>query len=409
MSLKAKREERLSKQQFLAKVFSEAGDSYDMGKVTSLQGDSGTKVAEIQRLNKELEALGIEIKGLEDMEQLSIQNKQLGEQLNTPQGFQHPEGKGKDGARAERKTLGRLFVEAKGHRKSGSEGPMVDIPDYSVKTLFQRSAGFAPESTRTGPVEMYPVRQLVVADLPTVLGTTQAAVKYMEQTTRTNNAAEAAEGATYGEAAMAFTERSVTVEKIAVYLPVTDEQLEDEEGVEDMINAELEAMVMERLDSQLLVGNGSTPNIMGYLNAVGVQTQALGTDPVPDAIFKAMVKVMHTGFAQPDAVVLHPNDWTPIRLARTADGIYIWGNPSDRGPQMIWGLPVVVTPAETENTGLVGAFRRHSRLYVRRGIRIQVSNSHSDYFINGKQAIRADLRVANVIRRPLAFCKVTGI
>ncbi|MEX0843404.1 MAG: hypothetical protein WD120_03565 [Gemmatimonadota bacterium] len=46
---------------------------------------------------------------------------------------------------------------------------------------------------------------------------------------------------------------------------------------------------------------------------------------------------------------------------------------------------------------------------VRRGIEVQISNSHSDYFVKGKQAIRADMRVALVIYRASAFSEVTGV
>jgi HK97 family phage major capsid protein len=106
---------------------------------------------------------------------------------------------------------------------------------------------------------------------------------------------------------------------------------------------------------------------------------------------------------------MHPNDWETIRLLRTADGIYILGNPSERGPERLWGLPVVVTTAETENTGLVGAFRDFSEISVRSGIELKVTDSHSTYFIEGKLAVRADIRVAFVTYRATAFCTVTGI
>lgn len=111
----------------------------------------------------------------------------------------------------------------------------------------------------------------------------------------------------------------------------------------------------------------------------------------------------------PNAVVMHPNDWQDIRLLRTADGIYIWGNPSDAGPERIWGLRVVQSDAETENTGLVGDFANHSELAVRRGVDVQVSNSHGTFFVEGKLAIRADMRVALIVYRPAAFATVTGI
>lgn len=69
----------------------------------------------------------------------------------------------------------------------------------------------------------------------------------------------------------------------------------------------------------------------------------------------------------------------------------------------------MATTAATENTGLVGDFQLYSEIYFKRGLTIKVSDSHSDYFVKGKQAIRADERLALVIYRAAAFCTVTGI
>ena len=231
----------------------------------------------------------------------------------------------------------------------------------------------------------------------------------MVESTLTNNAAETAEAGTYGEGALALTETTSTVRKIAVFLPVTDEQLADVGQVASYVDNRLSFMLQQRLDGQLLTGNGSAPNLRGVLNTSGISTQAKSSDSTPDAIYKAIDKVRVTGAADPDTVILHPNDWQAIRLLQTSDGIYIWGSPADAGPERIWGLPVIQTTAETENTGLVGAFRTFSQLFTRQGIQVQISNSHSDYFVKGKVAVRADMRAALAVYRATAFCTVTGI
>lgn len=307
------------------------------------------------------------------------------------------------------RSFGDLFVASHAYKgRQGQIGPMATL-DIELKTLMTTTAGFDPEETRTGRVVEFATRPIQVTDLIPGGTTTQAAVKFMEETTFTNAAAETGEGLAFPEAALAYTERTSIVRKIPVFLPVTDEQLEDEPQVRGLIDNRLRFMVRQRLDSQILVGSGTGVNLTGILNTAGIQTQAKGTDPVPDAVYKAMVKVRVTGRAMPNAVVMHPNDWQDIRLLRTADGIYIWGNPSDAGPERIWGLRVVQSDAETENTGLVGDFANHSELAVRRGVDVQVSNSHGTFFVEGKLAIRADMRVALIVYRPAAFATVTGI
>jgi HK97 family phage major capsid protein len=194
-----------------------------------------------------------------------------------------------------------------------------------------------------------------------------------------------------------------------VFIPVTDEQLEDVPQMQGYLNNRLPFMIRQRLDGQILVGNGTPPNLRGLLNVVGIQTQAKGADPAPDAVYKAMVKVMTVGQAFPDTIVYNPTNWQDIRLLRTADGIYIWGNPSDAGPERMWGLNVAMAQAETLGTAIVGDFGSFVELAVKRGIDVQISNSHSTFFIEGKQAVRADMRVALVVYRPAALCSVTGL
>lgn len=406
MTLVQKRAELAEKQKRLHVVFEEAGPEMDMGKVKSLEGDSRAKVEQIQSWDKELNDLADEVKNLAELD--AIAKKTAGFQ-----NFQQQDSQVQNKT-AEQKSLGRLFVESEAYTGRGENtkgSSKVATFDVELKTLMETGAGWAPDNIRTGLVVPYATRPIRVVDIIPMGRTSQAAVVYMEETTFTNNAAEAAEGAAYGEAALVLTERSSAVRKIAVWLPVTDEQLEDIAQVESYINNRLTFMLRQRLDLQILVGNGSAPNLRGVLNVSGIQTQAKGADPTPDAVYKAMVKVRGgsgEGFADPNAVVLHPNDWQDIRLLRTADGLYIWGSPSEPGLPRLWGLPVVESTAETENTGLVGDFANFSQLDEKRGIEVSVGYVNDD-FVKGKKAIRADVRVAFTVYRPKAFCTVTGI
>ena len=148
--------------------------------------------------------------------------------------------------------------------------------------------------------ELYPLCALRVVDIFPTFTIDSDTVKYMEETTHTNLAAEIAEEANaaaptaFGQATLAMTERSVPVEKLAVWIPVSDEQLADVANIGTWIESRLRYMIMNRLDGQLVAGNGTPPNLRGVINASNIQSQALGTDPVPDAIFKAMTKVRGT-------------------------------------------------------------------------------------------------------------------
>ncbi len=320
---------------------------------------------------------------------------------------------GKGSETAEQKSIGQQFVESaafKAYQVGMPQSGIIRI-ETELKTLFQTSAGWAPESVRTGVVEMFPTRPApFVTDFIPTTPTAQNAYKYMEETTFTaSNIVEKAEGTTFGEAALALTERSVTVEKIPAWLPVTDEQIEDVAGIEAYINNRLTLMIRQRLDLQVLGGDGSTPNIEGTENVTGIQVQAKGADSIVDAFLKLFTSIRDDGFSEPDVIFLRPLQYQAIRLETDANGNYLYGPPSVSGPTTVWGIPAIQTTAVTSTKAIAGAYRQHSLLVNRRGIDFQITNSHSTDFINGKQAVRADMRVAMVHIRPKAFGEVTGL
>lgn len=387
-----------AKQDELGKIFDEAGPDLDLNKVKSIDGDTKAKAEAIRALNEECADLAKQAEGLRDV--LKARESQRGREASEQHG---------DGARHETTKgagdFGDMFTKSAAFTRKGAEATV----EISLKALFDSAGAGGVESTRTGKVVENAVTPLDVLDLIPQTTTSQAAVTYMEETTFTNNAAEVAEGGLYPESALGLTEQTSSVRKVATWLPVTDELFEDVPRAREYVNNRLPFMVRQRLNGQILTGNGTAPNLRGLLNVAGIQTQAAGTDPVPDAVYKAMTKVRTVGQAIPNAAVFNPNDWQAVRLLRTADGIYIWGSPSEAGPERIWGLRVVQAQSLTENTGVVGDFANFSELAVRRGIDVQVSNSHADFFVNGKQAVRADVRAALIFYRPTAFCTVTGI
>lgn len=398
-ALKEAVERKQAKEDDLGKIFAEAGPEVDLTKVTSINGDTKAKAEQIRALNDELAELGVEVEDLKGVAKAALDSERA--KAGRESGGEEFAAKGD---RSQSKSLGDMFTESGAFKSKGEESRI----EISLKTLLD-TTGYVPETTRTGRMVDYATRPIQVLDLIPQTTTSQAAVTYMEETTFTNNAAEIAEAGTYPESALALTEKSSTVRKVGTWLPVTDETLEDVPRAREYINNRLPFMVRQRLDSQVLVGNGTAPNLRGILNVAGIQTQAKGADPTPDAVYKGMVLVRTTGWAIPDAFVTNPTDWQDVRLLRTADGIYIWGNPSEAGPERIWGLRVVQAAGLTVNTGIVGDFANFSELAVRRGIDVQVSNSHSTYFVEGKQAVRADVRAAFVVYRPAAFCSITGI
>ena len=358
-TLKELREKLTQQEEALVKVFDEAktdDGELDFTKVVCLGDDvKGNSVAvaeKVRTMNDEITETAKQIEALDGAGKAHEAHLARQEPQRT---VPHP---GAPGGGEQPKTLGEQIIKHPVFKEwlSGDKGSTMIIPEFGIrelKVLFQTTAGWAPESTRTGLMIDAVTRPIQALDFIPDGQTGQASVVYMEETTRTHAAAEMAEAATYAEATFVLTEQSSTVRKIGTAIPVTDEQLEDVPMVQGYLEQRLRFGVRQRLDGQVLTGDGVAPNLTGILNVAGIQTQAKGADPTPDAIFKAMTLVRVTGRAQPNVIMLHPNDWQQIRLLRTADGIYIWGSPSEAGPARIWGLPAVMADALTENRPMV--------------------------------------------------------
>jgi HK97 family phage major capsid protein len=376
--------------------------------------------ADLKARNDEMTDLGKEVERLASLEDMAAKNAARGEWLERPAGgMVHPHGAkaapATDLARVEQKSLGQLIEESavvQQYSKMHRQSPAVtlDLPGlWGAKTLLTET-GYAPQAMRTPRLVEAALQMPTVADLIPQGTTDQISVVYMEETTTTNSAAMVAEGAAKPESALAFTERTAPVRKIATVLPMTDELLADAPALRSYVEARLRLFLEKAEETELLSGaNNTAPDFTGLLNATNLQTQAKGADPTPDAVYKAMVKIQTTAFLDPSGVIFHPLDWQDVRLLRTADGLYIWGAPMDPGPERIWGLPVVKTTAMTQNTALVGAFNTACQIFRRAGVTFAISDQNEDFFIKNKIMMRVEERLALAIYRGAAFCTVTGI
>jgi Phage capsid family len=374
----------------------------------------------VQADNAELDALSIEVKGLYDLDAIEAKNLQRIEEQNTvprPGGYSvkgtaNPYAKGGDGAiLVPSRRLGDLYLDSKGYKERGSNKQFeCAVPDFETKTLFSTTAGWDPFVERLGRVAMSPQQLPRIVDAFALGTTTQHSIKFMLETTYTNAAAGTLEGGSYPESALKLTEQLMPVVKVGNFLPVTDEQLQDEDGARDYLNNRLTLMVRQALDQGLVSGSGTIPQLTGIANISGIQSFAkAGGDATTDAILKAMVLVQTVGFCEPTAALLHPTDWMNVRLLKTADGLYIWGHPSQAGPASIWGLPVITSTYFSVGTGYVGDWLGNFMLFMRRGIEFATTNSHASFFQTGMQAIRADLRCALACFRATAVCQFSGL
>jgi HK97 family phage major capsid protein len=312
------------------------------------------------------------------------------------------------------------FIKQGGHRRNGAWAtpPVECFGPLRATTLTEdpASGGKLLVPQYLAGIQPLLFKRIVVADLMASGQATSNSIVYMVEKTYTNAAAPVAEGSAKPESALTFDQTTDPVSKIAHWLPVTEELLEDVPAIQSYIDARLTLGVQLAEEDQLLNGNGTAPNLRGVLNRVGlaasIARNAGATPPETnaDAILRQITAIATSAFIYPDGVVMNPANWFTVATSKDTTGQYFGGGPFSSLPTAtLWGTPVAITPSIVANTALVGAFRTMSQVFRKGGIRVEASNSHQDFFIKNLVAIRAEERLALAVYRPGAFGTVTAL
>jgi hypothetical protein len=86
------------------------------------------------------------------------------------------------------------------------------------------------------------------------------------------------------------------------------------------------------------------------------------------------------------------------RVLKNVNGDYLLGDPASAAPPVLFGLPVVATPAMTADKFLVGAFPAAATIFDRQKPTVELSTEDSDNFRKNLVTIRAEERLAQGIK-----------
>jgi HK97 family phage major capsid protein len=240
--------------------------------------------------------------------------------------------------------------------------------------------------------------------------TGSSAVEYVTTTPAAAASLPVAENVAKPETSTTLGTATAPVRTIAVWMPVTEQQLQDVPQVEDLINNELTYDLKLTEDAQIAWGAGTGQNLLGIFNTSGVNAQrTVGGDTLLDKVRRAVTDVrVANGMAT--GIGIHPYDWEALQLLKGTDSRYIWVVVPDRAGDRLWGLPVAETVAmqepgaytTNERRILVGDFQRGATLWDRQEANVAVGYVNTD-FIQNRRTIRAEERLAFGVKRPALF------
>lgn len=259
-------------------------------------------------------------------------------------------------------------------------------------------------SDRDTTMTSLPMREMTIRDLLTVIPTSAGSIDYPKQTTRTNNAAVVAEGATKPTSAYVWTTATATVRTIAHLAKITRQALDDSAQLQGEVEAEMRYGLKYAEEVELLTGDGTGEHLSGLITnatAFSAPVNPAGTETMIDNLRLALLQA-ELALYPTDGIVLNPGDWTLIELTKDSAGGYILANPVGLLGPRLWAKPVVSTPAMTVDKFLVGGFKLQT-LYDRMAPEVLIASENSDDFEKNLYTMRCEERLALAVKKPGAL------
>lgn len=236
------------------------------------------------------------------------------------------------------------------------------------------------------------------------------AFEWPQQTLRDNQAAAQVEGALKGQSDYQFELKQRPVRTLAHFVVASKQVLDDVPGLQSVIDAELIFGVKDIEDQQLLNGGGTGADLLGVMVGAAHYVAAFALPALKtqiDVLLAAIAQVEALAYLA-DGIVLNPLDWRLIHTLKNTQGDYIGGGPfTTEQIARLWALPVATTASMASGSFLVGAFQQGAQIFDRQEVVVEVSTEDGDNFRKNLVTIRAEERLALVIKHPDAFVKGT--
>lgn len=309
------------------------------------------------------------------------------------------------------RTVGDAFVASEGYKALIASGMTGDWRTGQIE--FMGAAGDPVLESTGNNADGIPPQWLTRLATPTLhqeepslaslfaQGVTDSnAIRYMKVTARNEPAsAVTVESQQKPGAEFTFDDVLATLQKLAVFVPISEEMLEDSSIVRDYINAQLPFMVRRAEDKKLAAEIYAAATGVGLSTTIG-GTDANGFDAIADAIKDVQIA---TG-TDPDGLFINPTDWWTLAVKKdSVAGQYYSGGPYAGPARNPWGVRAVISSRAPAGFPLVGNFSEGGQVWRKGGIRLEASNSHLDYFRTNLVALRAEERVALAIYDPAMF------
>lgn len=205
--------------------------------------------------------------------------------------------------------------------------------------------------------------------------------------------------------------KDAPVRKVATYFRVPEEMIDDISylatylgniGVEEVKKVE---------DTQILYGDGTGQNLSGIATVAASFSRVGGIGTIAnansyDVLVAAKAKIRTLNYV-PSAIWVNPGDYAGMKLAKDANGRYLFPEMWNGGIPNIDGVPIVENNAVAAGDYFIGDFRTGLALFDRMQANVRFYDQDQDNAIRNLITIVIEERIALPIYRPNAIIQDT--
>jgi len=363
-----------------------------------------TFIAEQEKLSKEgKETVAAAVKfGQENAEQLEKAFKRLTD-------IEQQVAEGIKAGKAEvKESFGELFAKSEAV-KNFFEGKTARARmEVATKSVMESKNTVTQTDATTGPQRNSGIIagasfRLNALDLIPSLNTTANVIESTREATYTNSAAETSEGSAKPQSALTFELVTTNIATIATFLKISKQLAADAPALASYINARLAYSVEKRRDQQIIIGDGSTPNVSGITDT-GNFTAFTPTSAQTTKLdgIAAMAAALESAGYYANGVMLNPADLWAINTSKDSQGQYLFGDPRRAPISGPWGLATVSNVAVPLGKAIVADFFEAYQWWNRQNTVVEMFEQDEDNVQKNLITIRAELRGALETRVPAA-------
>ena len=292
-----------------------------------------------------------------------------------------------------------------------------ELDEIVIKTTYQRSS--VVSSTQAQRLDGYGLigyKKAVMYDVfprVTVGPESNGTIRYIDQSTVTRSAAGVSETGSFPESAVAWTEYTLTLEKIGDSIPITEEAVRDTSRLAGEVERFLALNVDLKINTDLTVGSGTTPTIKGvYTYAPTFTAAASGITGAShyDLLvkMKETVNSSYNGKYSVNFAMMNTVEINKMKLKKDSNQNYVQP-PFANGVMEVDGMMIIENNDMANNTCVIGD-SRFGTIYELEGYSLSVGYSGTQ-FTSDLMTLKARKRLALLIRTAdqTGFLKCTSI